>query len=119
MAQGEAALQLGEADAGQAAFGSALEAYQASCSLSDSSAGDDLPGLLHNWGVGLHTISKQAQVRLLLRMPQAAGLPCMEVPVQVPCLLAVHALHVALQCLLCMFSAATCAALLLLHTCMS
>jgi hypothetical protein len=62
VAQGEAALQAGQPDAGQAAFASALEAYQASCALSDSSAGDDLPGLLHNWGVGLHTISKQAQV---------------------------------------------------------
>jgi len=25
-------------------------------------AGDDLPGLLHNWGSGLHTISKHATV---------------------------------------------------------
>jgi hypothetical protein len=66
VAQGEAVLTSGQADAGQAAFASALECYQASCSLSDSSAGDDLPGLLHNWGVGLHTISKQALVRLLL-----------------------------------------------------
>jgi hypothetical protein len=64
VSQGEAALQLNQPDAGQAAFASALECYQASCSLSDSSAGDDLPGLLHNWGVGLHTISKQAQVGL-------------------------------------------------------
>jgi hypothetical protein len=63
VAQGEAALQAGQPNAGQAVFASALEAYQASCALSDSSAGDDLPGLLHNWGVGLHTISKQAQVR--------------------------------------------------------
>jgi hypothetical protein len=62
VAQGEAALQAAQPDAGQAAFAAALECYQASCALSDSSAGDDLPGLLHNWGVGLHAISKQAQV---------------------------------------------------------
>lgn len=63
VSQGEALLESGQSSAGQAAFSSALESYQASCSLSDSSAGDDLPGLLHNWGVGLHTISKHAQVQ--------------------------------------------------------
>eukprot|EP00878_Enallax_costatus_P032407 GHUV01035613.1.p1 GENE.GHUV01035613.1~~GHUV01035613.1.p1 ORF type:complete len:300 (+),score=126.70 GHUV01035613.1:130-1029(+) len=61
VSQGEALLESGQSAAGQAAFQSAVEAYQSSCSLSDSSAGDDLPGLLHNWGVGLHTISKHAQ----------------------------------------------------------
>ncbi|KAF8069466.1 COQ3 [Scenedesmus sp. PABB004] len=61
VAAGEAALAAGDGAAGQAAFQAALGSYEASCSLTDSSAGDDLPGLLHNWGVGLHTIAKQAQ----------------------------------------------------------
>eukprot|EP00775_Hariotina_reticulata_P010991 gene10991-11145_t len=61
VALGEAALNAGDAAAGQDAFQAAVQAYESSCSLTDSSAGDDLPGLLHNWGVGLHTISKHAQ----------------------------------------------------------
>ena len=32
--------------------------YDRACSLCDSTAGDDLPGLLTNWGVGLHTIAE-------------------------------------------------------------
>jgi hypothetical protein len=63
VALGEAALAAGQPGAGQAAFEAALAAYQASCNHSDSAKGDDLPGLLHNWGVGLHSISKHAQVR--------------------------------------------------------
>lgn len=54
----------------QAGLGSlqgALQAYERSCSLCDSSAGDDLPGLLHNWGAGLYAVSKHAQVGLLGR----------------------------------------------------
>ncbi|CAI5489494.1 unnamed protein product [Closterium sp. Naga37s-1] len=39
-----------------------MGAYAAACSLCDARVGDDLPGLLHNWGVGLLSA---AQVRLL------------------------------------------------------
>ena len=39
-----------------------LAAYERSCSLTDSAAGDSLPDLLHNWGVGLYEVSKQLQV---------------------------------------------------------
>ncbi|CAI5471101.1 unnamed protein product [Closterium sp. Yama58-4] len=38
-----------------------MGAYAAACSLCDARVGDDLPGLLHNWGVGLLSA---AQVRL-------------------------------------------------------
>lgn len=48
----------------------AVQSYESSCSMTDSSAGDDLPGLLHNWGVGLHTISKHAQARHTLLVSQ-------------------------------------------------
>lgn len=44
VALGEAALQVGLQEAGQAAFAAALEAYQASCTLSDSANGK-----LHAW----------------------------------------------------------------------
>jgi hypothetical protein len=61
--QGEAAIAVGNAELGQHCFQSALSSYEASCSQTDSGQGDDLPGLLHNWGVGLHTISSYAQVK--------------------------------------------------------
>jgi hypothetical protein len=60
--QGELAAGAGDGDAAHAAFSEALAAYEASCSMSDSEAGDDLPSLLHNWGVGLHAVAKAAQV---------------------------------------------------------
>lgn len=44
---------------GQALFSQAMQAYERSCALSDSEAGDDLPGLLHNWGCGLHAAAKR------------------------------------------------------------
>jgi hypothetical protein len=62
--QGELAQAAGDAALAQSAFASALAAYEQSCGLSDSEAGDDLPSLLHNWGVGLHAVAKSAQVGL-------------------------------------------------------
>lgn len=38
----------------------ALELYARACGACDSAQGDDLPGLLHNWGVGLYTASRLA-----------------------------------------------------------
>jgi len=64
--QGEAAIAAGGPAAAESAFAAALAAYEHSCALSDSEAGDDLPSLLHNWGVGLHSIAKHAQVRWVL-----------------------------------------------------
>ena len=39
----------------------AIRAYERSCSLSDSSQGDDLPGLLCNWGSGLLAIAQMTK----------------------------------------------------------
>jgi hypothetical protein len=46
--------------AGSAA--SAAAAAAAAAAVVNHASGDDLPGLLHNWGAGLHTISKHATV---------------------------------------------------------
>lgn len=45
-----------------AVYGQAMAAYAKACSLCSSEDGDDLPGLLHNWGVGLHSLGTHAQV---------------------------------------------------------
>jgi hypothetical protein len=74
--QGERLASAGDAAGARAAFGEALAAYERSCGLSDSEAGDDLPSLLHNWGVGLHSVSKAAQVcgqRMRAAVPSAAA----------------------------------------------
>ncbi|KAK9838501.1 hypothetical protein WJX81_003740 [Elliptochloris bilobata] len=42
-------------------YAEAMAAYAAACSLSSSEAGDDLPALLFNWGVGLHSLGTHAQ----------------------------------------------------------
>ncbi len=47
----------------QVAYERAMAAYERACGLSSSEAGDDLPGLLHNWGVGLHSLGTHALVR--------------------------------------------------------
>ena len=43
-------------------YGKAMEAYSNACSMSSTEAGDDLPGLLHNWGVGLHSAGTHLEV---------------------------------------------------------
>lgn len=43
-------------------YGQAREAYSRACELSSSENGDDLPGLLHNWGVALLGMARHAQV---------------------------------------------------------
>ncbi|GLC42096.1 hypothetical protein PLESTM_001290900 [Pleodorina starrii] len=45
-----------EAEA-QSDFAAAILSYEAACSMSDSSQGDDLPGLLSNWGAGLLSLA--------------------------------------------------------------
>ena len=59
---GEQLSEAGQMGEGQGHYREALQAYERSCSLSDSQQGDDLPGLLHNWGVGLHSLASRAQV---------------------------------------------------------
>ncbi|GJP32917.1 hypothetical protein CLOM_g17500 [Closterium sp. NIES-68] len=48
----------------------AMQAYGTACSLCDARVGDDLPGLLHNWGVGLLSAAQRCpepdqEIRLL------------------------------------------------------
>ena len=62
IALGEAQAEAGQLQAGQAAFQAGIAAYAEACGLCSSEAGDDLPGLLHNWGVGLHTWATHTQV---------------------------------------------------------
>ncbi len=45
------------------AYSQAMEAYSKACSMTSSEQGDDLPGLLHNWGVGLRSMADQEQVQ--------------------------------------------------------
>ena len=53
----------------------ALRAYERSCSLSDSSQGDDLPGLLCNWGSGLLAIAQMTQPPKVMIFGATADFP--------------------------------------------
>ena len=44
------------------AYQQGMAAYGTACSLTSSEQGDDLPGLLHNWGVGLVSMAQHSQV---------------------------------------------------------
>lgn len=48
-----------------------MQAFETACSMSSSEQGDDLPGLLHNWGVGLSTMANQLNVSIALSLPHA------------------------------------------------
>lgn len=54
--------QSGE-QASRQAYEQGMEAYATACSLTSSEQGDDLPGLLHNWGVGLRSMAEHTPVR--------------------------------------------------------
>ena len=56
----------GDAQSSQRAYEEAMAAYERACSLSSSEHGDDLPGLLHNWGVGLFSAGTHLQVRFTI-----------------------------------------------------
>lgn len=62
---GEQQVASGQQEAARESYGKAMEAYSNACSTSSSEAGDDLPGLLHNWGVGLHSAGTCLQVTLI------------------------------------------------------
>ena len=65
VSQAELLEQQGKADAHAASlYSEAMAAYGTACMLSSSEQGDDLPGLLNNWGVGLHSQGTHAKVRL-------------------------------------------------------
>ncbi|EFJ48167.1 hypothetical protein VOLCADRAFT_91252 [Volvox carteri f. nagariensis] len=55
----------------QSDFSAAISSYEAACSMSDSTQGDDLPGLLCNWGAGLRSLATCLQ-------DPAARLPLLE-----------------------------------------
>ncbi|KAK9813059.1 hypothetical protein WJX72_008231 [[Myrmecia] bisecta] len=61
VAKAERLFDAGQHQAAQDAYGRAMEAYSKSCSMSSSDQGDDLPGLLHNWGVGFFSIASHTQ----------------------------------------------------------
>jgi hypothetical protein len=65
MQQAEVLWEAGAPEAGQCAA-AALQAYEQACSLTDSTDGDDLPGLLANWGTGLVTVAQHTMVRTAL-----------------------------------------------------
>lgn len=45
-----------------------MQAFEAACSMTSSEQGDDLPGLLHNWGVGLSSMADQLQVSIAVNI---------------------------------------------------
>lgn len=59
----ERSFDSGDLAASQQLYNGARQAYDRACSLSSSDQGDDLPGLLHNWGVGLHSHGTHTQAR--------------------------------------------------------
>lgn len=64
VARAELLHEAAESEASVAAvYGEAMAAYGRACMLSSSEEGDDLPGLLNNWGVGLHSLGTHAKVR--------------------------------------------------------
>lgn len=62
MTHAERLYDSGEVQPSEAAYGEARAAYETACSLSSSDQGDDLPSLLHNWGVNLHSLGTHCQV---------------------------------------------------------
>ena len=62
----------GEGNASRQAYNQAMEAYSVACSMTSSEQGDDLPGLLHNWGVGLRSMADHDQVQNQLPVAHTA-----------------------------------------------
>ena len=59
----ESNAEQGGEQAARQAYQQGMEAYATACSLTSSEQGDDLPGLLHNWGVGLRSMAEHTLVR--------------------------------------------------------
>ncbi len=67
VARAELLDEAAESEASVAAvYGEAMAAYSKACMLSSSEEGDDLPGLLNNWGVGLHSLGTHAKVTICM-----------------------------------------------------
>ncbi len=54
----ELAAGAGDGASADACYGRALGAYAAACGGADSTKGDDVAGLLYNWGCGLQSLAK-------------------------------------------------------------
>ncbi len=59
----EAVSESGNATGAEEAYAQATYAYSKACSMCDSAMGGDLPGLLHDWGVALHSHGTHSAVR--------------------------------------------------------
>lgn len=55
-----------------AVYGEAMAAYSKACMLSSSEEGDDLAGLLFNWGVGLHSLGTHVKVNSITEASKTA-----------------------------------------------
>lgn len=75
VAAAEAHSDLGQHEQAATLYRKAMQAYNRACSLSSSENGDDLPGLLHNWGSGLHSAGSHVQVRLHLTGSHMQAVP--------------------------------------------
>ena len=77
VAAAEAHADLGQHGQAASLYRDAMQAYNRACSLSSSENGDDLPGLLHNWGSGLHSAGSHVQVRLYLAGSRMQAIACL------------------------------------------
>ena len=77
VAAAEAHADLGQHGQAATLYREAMQAYNRACSLSSSENGDDLPGLLHNWGSGLHSAATHVQVRVCLAGSRMQANPCL------------------------------------------
>ena len=53
-----------EVEKARTAYSDAMIHYDKACTMSNSDKGDDLPGLLLNWGSGLHSAGSRLKVGL-------------------------------------------------------
>lgn len=53
-------------DIARQVYTNAMTQYEKACTLSNSDQGDDLPGLLHNWGVGLQSAGTKLKVNFYI-----------------------------------------------------
>lgn len=58
----EALFESSQMETSRQTYAQAFASYSQACSLSTSDDDDDLPGLLHNWGVGLNSAGSSFKV---------------------------------------------------------
>lgn len=72
---GEVLAGEGRAQLAEEQYEKAVEAYGKACSLCSAAAGDDLPSLLHDWGVALYSYASYTTVRMPPFTPPYTALP--------------------------------------------